>query len=122
MDRTEQRPYRAYVEKQILPVVVCTGTQRIEGHMHITYHHRALDILNGLEEFIPITSARVFNAATDTLIAEREFVAVNKHTITTLWETGEPFSPPTRPVARASKALDEPFPSETNSPEPSESV
>jgi len=90
---TEYRPYKCYVEKQMLPIVVCTNNYRIEGMMHITYHHRALDILNGPEDFIPITSAKIYNAVTNEFLAEQDFVAISKGQLVLLFETGKPPSP-----------------------------
>jgi len=92
----EYAPYKRYVEKQMLPIVVCTNIYRIEGIMHITYHHRALDVLNGPETFVPITQAKIYNAMTGDLIVEREFVAISKRQLVLLYETGEPIAPPER--------------------------
>jgi len=89
---SDYRPYKHYVDKQMLPVVVCTLAHRVEGVMHITYHHRALDILCGPEPFLPITLAKIYDLATGTLITERDFVAINKSQIVVLYETGTPFS------------------------------
>jgi hypothetical protein len=58
--------------------------------MHVTYHHRALDILCGPEPYLPITQAQVFDAASDELLAEHDFLAINKSQIVFLYETGKP--------------------------------
>ena len=90
----EYAPYKRYVEKQMLPVVVYTHHHRIEGNMHVTYHHRALDILNGPECYVAITSAKIFGVLTGELVVEKDFVAVSKAHLILLYETGEPrFSP-----------------------------
>lgn len=86
----EYAPYKRYVEKQTLPVVVYTHHHRIEGDMHVTYHHRALDILNGPECYVPITSAKIYSIATGELVVEKEFVAVSKSHLILLYETGQP--------------------------------
>jgi len=80
---------RTVIPKQTIPVVLRTFEHRIEGVMHVLYNHRVLDVLNGLPEvFIPITSARIFKAETDALVAERAFLAVNKQEIVYLYEDG----------------------------------
>jgi len=83
------QPYKRYVEKQLLPVAILTANHRIEGMMHITYHHRALDVLNGPESFVPVTSARIYNVATNELVTEVAFVAITKRQIVLVYETGE---------------------------------
>jgi hypothetical protein len=93
------QPYKRYVEKQMLPVVICTSSYRVEGMMHITYHHRALDVLNGPESFVPITSARIYNAATNELVAELDFIAITKRQIVLFYEAGEPLPPPHKRAA-----------------------
>jgi len=88
----EYRPYKAYVEKQTLPIVVYTTGQRIEGFMHVTYHHRALDVLNSPDPFLPVTAARIYDATTSVLLGERNFIAINKTHLVLLWEAGKPVS------------------------------
>lgn len=83
----------AYIEKQVLPVVVYTTNRRIEGLMHVPYHHRALDVLNGPEPFIPITKARIYDLGTDVVVAEQDFVAVSKNHLVFLYEAGKPRPP-----------------------------
>jgi hypothetical protein len=90
---TEYQPYKRYVEKQRLPVMICMNNYRVEGMLHITYHHRALDVLNGPETFVPITSARIFNSATNEMIAELDFIAITKRQIVLFYETGDPLPP-----------------------------
>jgi len=89
----EYAPYRRYVEKMLLPIVICTDVYRLVGYMHLTYHHRALDVLNGPEAFIPLTNAQIYNISTGELFAEQEFVAISKDKITILYETGLPIPP-----------------------------
>jgi hypothetical protein len=89
----EYAPYRRYVEKMLLPIVICTDVYRVVGYMHLTYHHRALDVLNGPEAFIPVTNAQIYNISTGELFAEQEFVAISKDKITILYETGLPIPP-----------------------------
>jgi hypothetical protein len=92
MEDAEYRPYRRYVEKQKLPVVVHTGVHRIEGLMHVTYHHRALDVLCSADLFLPVTEAKIFDTQTDKLVAERDFIAISKQHVVYLYEVGKPFS------------------------------
>jgi hypothetical protein len=89
----EYAPYRRYVEKLLLPVVIYMSNCRVEGVMHVTYHHRALDILNGPETFLPVTQARIFRDLSNELICTQEFVAVAKSQIVCLYETGKAVEP-----------------------------
>lgn len=106
VEETGRQPYNLYVEKDLLPVVVWTTAHRIEGMMHITYHHRALDILCGPEPFLPVTLAKVYDAATDTLISERDFIAISKSHIVFLYETGKPFSKTQEPDSEGTEQPD----------------
>lgn len=80
---------KTVIPKQTVPVVLRTGRHRIEGTMHVPYNHRVLDVLNGVPEyFIPITGVRIYDAATEDLVGEREFLAINKREIVFLYEAG----------------------------------
>jgi len=103
----EYQPYKRYVEKQRLPVVICMNNWRVEGMLHITYHHRALDVLNGPENFVPITSARVFNSVTNEMIAELDFLAVTKRQIVLFYETGDPLPPLAKELEEGAELLQE---------------
>ncbi len=89
---------KTVIPKQMIPVVVRTAEYRIEGIMHVLYNHRVLDVLNGVPEmFVPITSARIYPATGETLLTERDFIAVNKNHIMFLYEVGaQSAAPPSR--------------------------
>ncbi|MCX8038492.1 MAG: hypothetical protein N3D11_15835 [Candidatus Sumerlaeia bacterium] len=81
---------KTVIPKQMIQVILRTTEHRIEGVMHVLYNHRVLDVLNGVPElFVPITSARIYTATGETLLAERDFIAVNKNHIMFLYEVGE---------------------------------
>jgi hypothetical protein len=83
----EQPPaVRRKISKERLPVVLRVLNYRIEGTMHVVHHMRVLDILNNPEPFLPITDARVYNGSTGALVAETEFIAINKKQIVVLRE------------------------------------
>ena len=82
----EQSPTRRKIQKDRMPVVLRVLDYRIEGTMHVVQHMRVLDILNNPEPFLPITQARVYNASTGALVAETEFIAINKKQICLLRE------------------------------------
>lgn len=75
-----------YVEKQRLHVVLRLMNYRIEGVMHIDAKHRPLDMLNNPDPFLPITDARVYTGTTGALMAETDFLAINKEQIVLLRE------------------------------------
>jgi hypothetical protein len=116
----EYAPYRRYVEKLLLPVVVYMNNCRIEGVMHVTYHHRALDILNGPETFLPVTQARIFRGMTNELICTQDFVAVAKSQIVCLYETGKAVEPMTVESDEEAEASEESAEESAESPEATE--
>jgi len=86
---------RPHIEKQGLTVVIYTTRHRIEGTLHVSYSHRALDTLNGSDDCLAITAARIYDDATNTLLSQPEFLAVNKNEIVFLYEgEGRPPEPP----------------------------
>jgi len=89
---------KAVIPKQIVPVILHTAEHRIEGMMHCLYNYRVSDMMNAIQEnFIPITSARVYSLATNALIAEHEFIAINKQHIIFLYEHGKRWEKPEEP-------------------------
>jgi hypothetical protein len=90
IEQEHRRP--SYAEKQTLQVVIHTCGNRIEGNLHVSYGHRALDALNDPDPFLAITSARIYDLEGLPII-EREFIAVSKREIVFLYEnTDQPLA------------------------------
>jgi hypothetical protein len=68
------------VTKDHVPVIVQTPTHRIEGQFYVRVDYRLKDELNGEEQFIAITEAKVFDQAGN-LVYQSKFLAINRQRV-----------------------------------------
>ena len=69
--------YTPRVAKDTLPALVRTHDQVIVGHLYVRPDKRLKDDLNDdSSRFLPVTDARVYNAADDTLLYHSSFLLV----------------------------------------------
>ena len=69
--------YTPRVAKDTLPALVRTNDQVIVGHLYVRPDKRLKDDLNDdSSRFLPVTDARVYNAADDTLLYHSSFLLV----------------------------------------------
>ena len=65
------------VVKDTLPALIRTADQVIVGHVYVRPEKRLKDDLNeDMSRFLPITDARVYNAADETLLYHSAFLLV----------------------------------------------
>ena len=83
LDRTN------YVSKDKLRVQVETARERILGFVHVLYRHRASDLLNDDNRFVPITEAVITPLDGDGAPNNVSFLAINKDHIVKLFEVEE---------------------------------
>jgi hypothetical protein len=67
--------------KEKVPVILLTTSYRLEGEMHVVPGGRLLDEINKERDFIPITSATVYDISGETPLDTLDFIAVNKSLI-----------------------------------------
>ena len=85
-----------YPQKRVIKVVLWTNVSKIEGItfslQSATYSkdNRLSDLMNFEgQTFLPVSDAKIYSAVTDQLIAETNFVTVNKRHIIMIAEAKE---------------------------------
>jgi hypothetical protein len=77
--------FTARIAKDSLAAFVRTGDQLIVGQIHVRPERRLTDEINGdSARFLPITAARVYDAAGTTLLYESSFLLVSYQHIVTI--------------------------------------
>jgi hypothetical protein len=70
------------VAKDMLPAFIRTDNQIIVGHIYVRPEKRLKDELNeDASRFLPVTDARVYDAATESLLYHSGFMLVAYHQI-----------------------------------------
>lgn len=78
-----------YTSKDKVRVVIVSGTLRIEGDMHVLAGSRLTDALNSkAKDFLVVTAASVFALESGDLLYEPTYVAVNRDSISVVFEIG----------------------------------
>ncbi len=85
-----------YPQKKAIKIVLWTNVSKIEGTTFslqgatCSKNNRLSDLMNFEgQPFLPITNAKIYSAVTDQLIAETNFVTVNKRHIIMIAEARE---------------------------------
>ena len=67
------------IEKEAIEVIVLTQFYRVEGTIHVLPGARLTDFITArtIENFIPVTDARVYSIADDRLLYETTFMNLN---------------------------------------------
>ena len=76
-----------HVSKDRLRVRIETERERIYGYVHVLYRHRASDLLNDENRFMPITDVTITPLdGGGSAVNQSAFLAINKDHIITLYE------------------------------------
>lgn len=85
-----------YQQKKAIKIVLWTNVSKIEGTTFslqgttCSKDNRLSDLMNFEgQTFLPVSNAKIYSAATDQLIAETNFVTVNKRHIIMIAEAKE---------------------------------
>ena len=71
-----------YTSKDTIKVIAIVGQWRIEGYMHVLSQSRLTDALNSkAKDFLVVTDAKVFDAVSNKLLFEAEWLDVNRMSI-----------------------------------------
>lgn len=71
-------------EKEQIEATLVTDRHRIDGMVHLYQNSRLSDLLNmdmNKREFLPVTDAKIYDLATNELIQELPFLALNRNYI-----------------------------------------
>jgi len=80
--------YKAHLKKERLEVIVRTNSEKIEGEIQILPGTRLLDALNRQDEsYIALGEAKVYSIATEKLLFQSNFLALNKDQIVMIAES-----------------------------------
>ncbi len=80
--------YKAHLKKEKLEVIVRTNSEKIEGEIQILPGTRLLDALNREDEsYIALGEAKVYSIATEKLLFQSDFLALNKNQIVMIAES-----------------------------------
>lgn len=75
-----------YTNKDRVRVIVATAVYRIEGEMYVLSGSRLTDALNSkAKDFFALTDCKIFDLATDALLFEPEYLAVNRDSIVVIF-------------------------------------
>ncbi len=75
-----------YTNKDRVRVCIATDVYRIEGEMYVLSGSRLTDALNSkAKDFFAITDAQIFDPATNELLYEPAYLAVNRDAIAVIF-------------------------------------
>lgn len=79
-----------YTSKDKVRCFIAAAEYRIEGDMHVLSGSRLTDALNSkTHDFMVVTNAKVFKAASDELLFEPEYLAVNRDAVSVIFPLPE---------------------------------